>query len=277
MWRDDGLYDLVVRDRLQHRSAGAGPRQRDLSACRAARFRADRGLHRDRRAMCWPDCWRCSGRAARSRSGPDKRLCAESLSGSIGSLIARTGCQEAAWVSPSRSRWIRSTRSTSTPIRPSRWRWRRSARGHALFHYLPQALTLRDGRLYARGRPLEVLRAARQPPPLRRFRGARPRRVRRRPDAPGPAVRHGLHHRDAPAGAAARGRRWSSTTRPRCATRRRSCSSAHFTELMPPTLITCDLRRDPRLLAASTATSSSSRCSAMAAPACSTCGRATRT
>jgi glutathione synthase len=32
------------------------------------------------------------------------------------------------------------------------------ARGHALYHYLPQALTVRDGRLYARGRPLEVFR-----------------------------------------------------------------------------------------------------------------------
>ena len=32
------------------------------------------------------------------------------------------------------------------------------ARGHALYHYLPQALTLRDGRLYARGRSLEVYR-----------------------------------------------------------------------------------------------------------------------
>jgi glutathione synthase len=31
-------------------------------------------------------------------------------------------------------------------------------RGHAMFHYLPQALTLRDGRLYAKGRPLEVFR-----------------------------------------------------------------------------------------------------------------------
>ncbi len=31
-------------------------------------------------------------------------------------------------------------------------------RGHALFHYLPQALTLREGRLLARGRPLEVRR-----------------------------------------------------------------------------------------------------------------------
>jgi len=32
------------------------------------------------------------------------------------------------------------------------------ARGHALYHYLPDALTLRDGRLHARGRPLEVVR-----------------------------------------------------------------------------------------------------------------------
>src|SRR5438045_4712029 len=32
------------------------------------------------------------------------------------------------------------------------------ARGHALYHYLPQALSLRDGRLYARGRSLEVYR-----------------------------------------------------------------------------------------------------------------------
>ena len=31
-------------------------------------------------------------------------------------------------------------------------------RSHALFHYLPQALTLRDGRLYARGRTLSVRR-----------------------------------------------------------------------------------------------------------------------
>jgi len=33
------------------------------------------------------------------------------------------------------------------------------ARGHALFHYLPDALTLHDGRLYARARPLEVMRS----------------------------------------------------------------------------------------------------------------------
>ena len=32
------------------------------------------------------------------------------------------------------------------------------ARGHMLFHYLPQALTLRGGRLFARGRALEVRR-----------------------------------------------------------------------------------------------------------------------
>jgi glutathione synthase len=32
------------------------------------------------------------------------------------------------------------------------------ARGHALYHYLPQALTLKDGRLLARGRKLQVVR-----------------------------------------------------------------------------------------------------------------------
>src|SRR4051795_13049058 len=32
------------------------------------------------------------------------------------------------------------------------------ARGHALYHYLPEALTLRNGRLYARARSLEVFR-----------------------------------------------------------------------------------------------------------------------
>ncbi|HVC55209.1 MAG TPA: glutathione synthase [Stellaceae bacterium] len=32
------------------------------------------------------------------------------------------------------------------------------ARGHAMHHYLPQAMTLRDGRLYARCRPLQVFR-----------------------------------------------------------------------------------------------------------------------
>src|SRR5216110_379681 len=32
------------------------------------------------------------------------------------------------------------------------------ARGHALYHYLPQALILRDGRLFARGRKLQVFR-----------------------------------------------------------------------------------------------------------------------
>ena len=32
------------------------------------------------------------------------------------------------------------------------------SRGHALFHYLPEALSFRDGRLFARGRPLVVFR-----------------------------------------------------------------------------------------------------------------------
>jgi len=90
------------------------------------------------------------------------------------------------------------------------------ARGHALFHYLPDALTLRDGRLHARGRPLEVFR------------------------------RHGHHHRFGAfeeldlggldvvlmrqdprpicSSSSPRTARSSSTTRPRCATPRKNCS-----------------------------------------------------
>ena len=34
------------------------------------------------------------------------------------------------------------------------------ARGHALFHYLPQNLSLRGGRVLARAQPLEVRRRA---------------------------------------------------------------------------------------------------------------------
>src|ERR1700747_3535067 len=43
------------------------------------------------------------------------------------------------------------------------------ARGHALFHYLPQALTLRDGRLYARGCSLQVIRQHANPPRFGEF------------------------------------------------------------------------------------------------------------
>ena len=73
------------------------------------------------------------------------------------------------------------------------------ARGHALFHYLPHALTLRDGRLYARGRPLEVLRRHGDHHRFGDFEELDLAGRRRDPDAPGPALRHGLHHRDASA------------------------------------------------------------------------------
>ena len=53
-------------DRLQHRSAGSGARQRDLSACRTSGFRADRGLYRHR-----PRC--PGGIAGAARSGQHDR------------------------------------------------------------------------------------------------------------------------------------------------------------------------------------------------------------
>ena len=83
----------------------------------------------------------------------------------------------APWVSPSPSRWIRSSTINIDADSTFALALEAQARGHALYHYLPQALTLRDGRLYARGRPLEVRARARQPSQLRRRRGARPRRA----------------------------------------------------------------------------------------------------
>src|SRR3982750_1918822 len=43
------------------------------------------------------------------------------------------------------------------------------ARGHALFHYLPQALTLREGRLFARGRAVKSSPRPANHPPLGNF------------------------------------------------------------------------------------------------------------
>ena len=150
------------------------------------------------------------------------------------------------------------------------------ARGHALFHYLPQALTLRDGRLFARGRTLEVVRRhgnhhrfgdfeeldlagfdivlMRQDPPFdmayitaTHLLELLPRRAARRQRPGLGAQRAGEAVRAALPGA----------------------DAADPADLRP--------RRRSAHSGASTATSSSSRCSATAAPACSTCGRATRT
>ena len=149
-------------------------------------------------------------------------------------------------------------------------------RGHELCHYMPPELIFRDGKVLARAQPMKLRREKgnhftlgaaeivdlatfdvvllRQDPPF---------------DMAYITTTHLLEH--------IHPKPWWSTIRPRCATRRRSCSSPHFDELMPPTLITADRARDRARSATSTRTSSSSRSTATAAPACSTSGRTTRT
>ena len=61
-------------------------------------------------------------------------------------------------------------------------------RGFRLHHYLPQHLSLRDGRLTAQARSLEVRARAGPPPQLRPVPDHGSSGVRRDPDAPGSAV-----------------------------------------------------------------------------------------
>ena len=97
-------------------------------------------------------------------------------------------------------------------------------RGHKLFYYTPPNLSLLGGRLIARGSTLEVEDKAGA-----HYRLSDPRTedladLRRGAAAPGPAVRHVLHHHHAPARAHpsqdAGGQRPGAT----CATRPRRCS-----------------------------------------------------
>ena len=73
----------------------------------------------------------------------------------------------------------------------------------------------REERLQARVRPVTVERKRGAHYTFGESSAARPRHHGRGADAPGPAVRHGLHHRHAPARAHPSRRRWWSTIRPR--------------------------------------------------------------
>ena len=163
---------------------------------------------------------------------------------------------------------------------------RGAARGHALWHYEVRHMALREGvrrqgerreeRLTARARPVTVERKRGAHYHVRRAGAARPRHDGRRADAPGPAVRHGLHHRHPPAGAhppedagGERPRRGAQRAGEAAGHAFPRADAAHHDHLGPG--------GDPLHSAWSTGTSSSSRCSATAAPACSASSRTTRT
>ena len=159
-------------------------------------------------------------------------------------------------------------------------------RGHALWHYEVRHMALREGvkrqgerreeRLLARARPVTRRAQARRPLRVRRAVPARPRHDGRGADAPGPAVRHGLHHRHPPAGA--HPSEDAGGERPRRGAQRAGEAAGHAlprADAADPDHL--GPRGDPRLPRSNTRTSSSSRCSATAAPACSASSRTTRT
>ena len=97
-------------------------------------------------------------------------------------------------------------------------------RGHAIAYYTPDRLALRGAQVFATVQPLKV-----RDQPGDHFTLGEPARaelatLRRGAAAAGPAVRSRLHHQHASARARpSRGRSWS-TTRRRCATRRKRFS-----------------------------------------------------
>ena len=91
-------------------------------------------------------------------------------------------------------------------------------RGHTLFHYTPDRLSMRDGKVFARIEEMQGARREGQPFHARRAGPHRSVGDGRGAAAPGPALRHGLHHHHAYARAHPSRRRWWSTTRPGCAT-----------------------------------------------------------
>ena len=111
-------------------------------------------------------------------------------------------------------------------------------RGHDVFYYTPNNLSLRDGKLIAEGHSLTVEDKPGAHYRLAHPRSRRPRRVRRGASPPGPAVRHGLYHHDASA--------WSGSSRRTLvvndpAAVRNAPEKVFvldFLDLMPPTLVT---------------------------------------
>ena len=101
--------------------------------------------------------------------------------------------------SRSPSRWTTSPPSSSPAIPPFALRLEAQARGHELFHYTPDRLSLRDGKVFARVEPMEVRDVKGD-----HFTLGEPVRIDlsehgRGAAAPGSALRHGLHHHHASA------------------------------------------------------------------------------
>ena len=93
-------------------------------------------------------------------------------------VARRARAERARCPSTSPSRWIRSSGSTSPPNSTFRIMEEAQARGHRLFYYTPDRLALDEGRVTARGWPVEVRREQGRPLHPRRRGRDRPRATR---------------------------------------------------------------------------------------------------
>ena len=110
-------------------------------------------------------------------------------------------------------------------------------RGHDVFYYTPDNLSLRDGKLIAEGHSLTVEDRPGEHYRLAHPRERRSRRVRRGASPPGPAIRHGLYHHHA----SARALQPNTLVVNDPASVRNSPEKVFvldFLDLMPPTLVT---------------------------------------
>ena len=197
-----------------------------------------------------------------------------------------TGDRHGSARSRSRSRWTRSRSINIDADSTFALMLEAQRRGHALWHYEVRHMALREGVKRQGERREERLQARVRPVTVERKRGAhyafgeavpaRPRHDGRGADAPGSAVRHGLHHRHPPA--RAHPSEDAGGERPRRGAQRAGEAAGHAL----PRSDAADHdhlgpRGDPFIPRSNTRTSSSSRCSATAAPACSASSRTTRT
>ena len=175
MWREDGLYDLVVVIGYNIDPPVPGAGQRDLSACRAARFSPTAGCI----AIARDVAGRVAG-AARARQHDHDPATAARASG--------IGPQRSVARMRARRQHGSRRRDPDGSDRHDQYRrrfdLRAGARGAgARARAVPLPAAGADPARRAALRPRAHARSlppARQPSPLRRFRGARPRRVRRR-------------------------------------------------------------------------------------------------
>ena len=113
-------------------------------------------------------------------------------------------------------------------------------RGHSLFHYTPDRLSMRDGTVTAACEPMTLRDVEGDHFSLGERKQTDLVRDGCRAAASGSALRHELHHTPPMCWSGSTRRHWWSTIRPGCATVREKIFVTEYPDLMPETLISKD-------------------------------------